>query len=706
MSSFTNTPSISTTTTNNNTLQQQPPPPRTPSPSNSYHQDDVDIEAPSQQQDGNNHTNNQQQRKSRRRPLPAVSLQPLPSAFQPFEHHRPKLRHLSPDVVAVAATNSLVGQHPTSNNTSSSNQQQNDSTNTLIHSSSLISGGILPSTTTPPGIVRRSSSPIFGSSHSSHNSNNITGNNSTNTNSSNRPVSRCCMCVEVHYDGNPTTTTSGGGTITNNGPRTARSPTSATSCLALMLCLLLILSIVSIGFTVLVLNVRNQQGSSRVMTLQEAFKTILLRMKRGVIMSSSPLLDFKQLQSGLPPLLENRFDPTNIPGGSDSIWNDIDITTSLRNGQRVIQTRLESQQSWSQSTLFSQWKSPDVALCPFGIDYPDARGLFPEARTYIFYGAIPAGDVSYLRTSCQPDINCRKRWRDLTLGALREISTDGYVRLSARQLFPAPPTATETTTTSVTETTPSDSNPTKLSEITEQQPFSNLGLLPELIVSIIVTGGKILHLDNVIVDADLPSCVRAFVEDHSKSIVVLYCGLSNDGDLFTRQGLAQTAIRRFLRPFGQMAVLIRGSGYPLFPEVATSDAVVLNHARAALLVSTSILVQDDSGLPFSIVQRHLDNVRVFGTYRGFVDPSLVPDLATTPASVIKSLFQKDLALVIPSGPLPSGFTFGHRSVVGYKVNNDQVMVDEPLVKRTNWKGSHMIVAYGKPATIHGNKSNE
>jgi hypothetical protein len=151
---------------------------------------------------------------------------------------------------------------------------------------------------------------------------------------------------------------------------------------------------------------------------------------------------------------------------------------------------------------------------------------------------------------------------------------------------------------------------------------------------------------------------------------------------------SQPALRRFLRPRGPFAVVMRATGYALHPGVLTNDPVVLNHARAMILILASQIVQDDSGLPFVVIRKHLARVHVFGSYRGFALPELA-GLQKAPGSVLKGLYEKDLSAAPSLGVLP--FNFGHRSTVEPgKAEKDA------WVKRANWKGAVMIVASTLP----------
>ena len=460
-------------------------------------------------------------------------------------------------------------------------------------------------------------------------------------------TSRCCCCIEVQYD-----------------PSTRRAPSTT---LALFLVMIVLFAVATIGVTLAVVDARRE--GERPASLGDLLRVASTRAKvwlaergggglRGGAPPPSPW-DLTALRGDVPR--EKMVDPTT-PFVSKVDAAELDATA------RVVAAHVAAVEAWASSPATALPPAPSVVVVPFSLDYATARGLFASSDVFVMYGAWAVGAVATATGNTNANTNSNEAAAAAGQQAVKDLRNEGFVR-------PPPP---------------------------------NVGVLPALVLQITATGARVVHAESITVDRDLPPCVRMLVDDPAdervsgarpiKRRVVVYCSLSTSAS-DSLLGKPHVAMRRFLRPFAPFAMLMRSTGYPLFSDVATTDSVALNHARASLLVSAAVLVQDDSVIPFAIVKRHMDTVRVFGTYAGFADPSLVPEfrLAELPASVAKALFQKDLSAAASAGPLP--FKLGHRVVVGpsasVPVTASGPGPGDVFVKRSGWKGSLAIVASGR-----------
>jgi len=320
----------------------------------------------------------------------------------------------------------------------------------------------------------------------------------------------------------------------------------------------------------------------------------------------------------------------------------------------VVPLDVESMRTWGEENLVGV----DKVLVPFAADVFSAMCLHPRAEVFIAFGQnAPSGDVEAAVTC---DANCLVRARAASVAAFDDFRAEGFA-------------------TPATLRTHAQSSP--------------LGALPVVTASIVAAGGKLIHAENIGLDAELPACIKLVVESSVATMqVVIYCGV--ESVLQARQ-----ALRRVLRPQGLFSVVMRGTGYGLSLGVLTSDQAALNHLRAMIMLLAKQIVQDDSGLPYSVLRRHLATSVYGDAYRGFASPDLV-GLAALPGSVLKSLYQKDLAKAVLSGPLP--FHFGHRTTI-----EPGATEADPFVKRSSWKGSILIVAKPVvPATRHNEQQQQ
>jgi hypothetical protein len=138
---------------------------------------------------------------------------------------------------------------------------------------------------------------------------------------------------------------------------------------------------------------------------------------------------------------------------------------------------------------------------------------------------------------------------------------------------------------------------------------------------------------------------------------------------------------------------MRNANYMLNPKVRKDSMVVsLAHFEALILWKSSIIIQDDSGIPFSVLSKHAVEILLFGDYRGLGMPNLC-GLDRMKGSIVRSLYQSDLAAVPSVGPLP--FKFGYRNVIRPSTTASPE-ASEPFKLSSNFKGSHLLVAKLKP----------
>jgi hypothetical protein len=196
-----------------------------------------------------------------------------------------------------------------------------------------------------------------------------------------------------------------------------------------------------------------------------------------------------------------------------------------------------------------------------------------------------------------------------------------------------------------------------LTTLTKYAPSDSLGILPALLASMRAMGAEVLHMEDAPPETSL-ACLKFYLHDKLRSdYIAIYCG-----NLDESNELQRTALRTFLKPLQPLGVVLRASNYLLHPEVRPAmDLISLAHFKAMLLTLSSVIVQDDSGIPFPVLAKHSSDLSLWGEYRGLGDPEL-SGLNKVPGSVIKALYQPELASLISKGPLP--FKFGYRKVIG------------------------------------------
>ncbi|KAH9259131.1 hypothetical protein BASA81_002751 [Batrachochytrium salamandrivorans] len=305
-----------------------------------------------------------------------------------------------------------------------------------------------------------------------------------------------------------------------------------------------------------------------------------------------------------------------------------------------------------------------TAVFPHGLDVINALGMFPNAQSVVLFGgqAVPT-----LEAIIACDAACLQLGSEFARKAGEDLEMEGFVLPKTLKLGDG----------------------------------GELGILPVLLTSIKAVGGEVVHLAEINV-AQL-RCLHLHVSRRTNSdtnkLSVVYCGAldekSEDQRVFLRNLLKAQP-----QPLG---LVLRGTGYKLFANLKPEDTAMFNlHLKAMLMSLAQVIVQDDSGIPFHLLQKHFGKVELFGEYRGLGDPGL-SGLERQSGSVIRSLYQKDLAELAPTGPLP--FRFGYRMVIGpagkdklAKAAQAAVAAEEReqhtevFLKRNDFKGSHLILA--------------
>jgi hypothetical protein len=283
--------------------------------------------------------------------------------------------------------------------------------------------------------------------------------------------------------------------------------------------------------------------------------------------------------------------------------------------------------------------SPSLILYPYGTDFINPRAIFPDSKSYLLLNSWFIPKIAAVK-QCSADEKCLELAKEFARVAFQDLEREGFV--------------TTNTLSTLSGTTP-------------------LGILPALLASIYGLQAQILHIEEAPAEVSL-SCLKFFLKTQEQEFVSTYCG-----NLDESSDEQRTAIRNVLKPLHDRGVFMRNSNYLLNPKVRDTLVVSLAHFEALILGKSSVVVQDDSGIPFSVLNKHASELIVYGTYRGLGQPEL-SGLEKVKGSVVKSLYQPELALIPSSGPLP--FKFGYRNVIEQrnKINTNHKNVFVHLVR--------------------------
>jgi hypothetical protein len=365
---------------------------------------------------------------------------------------------------------------------------------------------------------------------------------------------------------------------------------------------------------------------------------------------------FKKLNGAFAPLSDIDADSwlTAVLSIPSDAANRIDPEAALGlfpsgfEGPASVQEYLVAASKWSNEHLAQS--SPRV-FQPYGTEFVTARGMFPDARAVVLLNSWPSGSI---KAPC--DSACKDRAAELASQSLIDLDKEGFV-------------------TSAT-----------LAKFASDSP---VGVIPALLASIRAMGAQAVHMEERPSEAGL-SCIKFHAqqtESAIKALTLTYCGGLDESSETQRASL-----RQLLRPVQPWSTLMRSANYALHPDVLgpRADLTALAHLKALILSISGLVVQDDSGIPFSVLAKHETDVAVFGAYKGLGEPELT-GLKQAPATVIKALYQPTLAAWPSQGSLP--FRFGYSKVIGPSTSSSAA--DNKFVRRPDFKGSHLIVAKKK-----------
>lgn len=314
---------------------------------------------------------------------------------------------------------------------------------------------------------------------------------------------------------------------------------------------------------------------------------------------------------------------------------------------------VSSANAWSATHLGNE---PDHVLYLYGRDLLNPLALFTQSRlrVLVLVDDSPIANVDAIQ-GC--DSMCMKSSENLITQCALDLEQEGFI-------------------------TP---------ETKKQMDLNILGVFPCLLASIQMANARLVHIEDPTREVDL-NCLKMYVErsggGDDSMLLVVYCGELDESNENQRLQL-----RNLLVPAQPFTLFMRSTSYALHPEVKPSlDRTSLVHFEALLLTLCSVVVQDDSGIPFRILHKHLPVMQTFGRYFGLGEPKLSA-LTKLPGSTVKSLYQPELSNTVNSQEtLP--FKYGFRSVIGPSPGKAKPAVGAPevFVKRTEFKGSHLIVA--------------
>jgi hypothetical protein len=302
-----------------------------------------------------------------------------------------------------------------------------------------------------------------------------------------------------------------------------------------------------------------------------------------------PLLDsVSRLVAGMPP--------------SDPGYAELARRPSWKEHSRALQA------SWSQVrdgqlAALSKWRRAEIAadaavsptlLYPFsGPDFINAYWLFPGSTTYVLFGLEPIGEVPDLQAMSAPEFSQYLR-------SLRSFMINIFVR----NYF-------------VTRTMRSDFQEDQLR-----------GVVPVLLASMALSEARILKVTPV----DLPGARSGPRREGARGAYRANFDLKGVMIDFRGPGSAQpqrliyysldatnTGLKSYpefldhLRGLAPTATLIKSASYLLHNRE-------FSRIRDVLLETTTFLVQDDTGLPYSLLLKQGWQTKLYGNYQFPIQP--------------------------------------------------------------------------------------
>lgn len=281
--------------------------------------------------------------------------------------------------------------------------------------------------------------------------------------------------------------------------------------------------------------------------------------------------------------------------------------------QALEKRQLKPIDAWMAAHLPDAATSTDPLLYMFsGPDVLYAQAFFPNASTYVLCGIEPIGPLPDVEKIAPAELNAALAGLDKALYSVLEFS-----------FF-------------ITKEMKSDLQSTRLS-----------GTLPVLYTFLARTG---CHLDdvklvNITPDGQLAEGpgpvpgVRITFTRAAHAPQTLYYFSTDLSD----SAVAKTGFLKWMRSLGSVRSFAKAASYLMHGENFTK-------VRKLLLDRSSLLVQDDSGIPVRFLEPAQWSVNLYGRYLGPIQLFL-KDHAAQPQ--LKEMYEKN-----PSVPLP--FSFGYR----------------------------------------------
>lgn len=321
-----------------------------------------------------------------------------------------------------------------------------------------------------------------------------------------------------------------------------------------------------------------------------------------------------RLMSGLPPML-----PAHVEYAESESWQQHSASMKagwdrMRNGQIAAMT------AWRDTAVSPTCPSGKTLLYPFsGPDFFNAWWMFPDCETFVMFGLEHIGQV--------PDFDSLPdRQRERLLADVRAATTDFF----KRNYF-------------ITE------------NMAKQLRTAQLrGVIPVVMISMAVSGLDVLR----IVPMQIPAVARAENEAAPRgrpmrnlrgvSVEFRVPGTPTVRRLnyfsvdATDRGLAHhPEFLRYLRSLGQTTTFVKSASYLLHGREFKS-------MRETLLDVSGVLVQDDSGIPYSALVERGWQVSLHGKYNVPIPP-------------FQRAFQAQLDQAYKSqGAAPLPFVFGYQ----------------------------------------------
>jgi hypothetical protein len=269
--------------------------------------------------------------------------------------------------------------------------------------------------------------------------------------------------------------------------------------------------------------------------------------------------------------------------------------------------------AWSRSELSSH--ASRAVFYPFsGPDFLFAYTFFPEAGDYLLVGLEPVGGVPELVALPEEETARRLKWVQQTLGDMLQIS---FFRTNDMK-----------------------------------SGLADEGVLPILLVFLARTGNQVLRVEPVGLDGQPEAAVAAgsrpprgvrvtFLPEGAESPRRLYY-FSVDLSDWSLQG--KRDFTRFIKTFDEPATYLKAASYLMYREKYT-------RVRSLILSRSSVLLQDDSGIPLADFDGGRWDLKFYGTYT-----RPIPLFADRYQPALKAAYEDGGA-----GPLEFGIGYKHRS---------------------------------------------